>query len=96
MTELSSTNCTTTCPRSCPCPILLDIVTSIAHQEDALACILNAECAKINKVVSSYSDIDSLIAIDTSVQVTIQRIAELEGVLQAKLDAVLPFLDDCE
>lgn len=98
MNELSNTTCTTTntCPRSCPCPILLDIITSIAHEEDALACILNAECAKINKILSTYSDIDTLIAIDTSVQVTIQRITELEGVLQAKLNAILPFLEDCE
>lgn len=97
MNEFQNTTCTqTTCPRSCPCPILLSIVTSIAHQEDALACILNAECAKINKIVASYSDIDTLLAIDTSVQVTLQRITELEGVLQAKLNAILPFVEDCE
>ena len=84
------------CPRSCPCPIVLDIATSIAHQEDALACILNAECAKINKIVNSYSDIETLLAIDTSVQVSLQRITELEGVLKAKLDSILPLLTDCE
>ena len=48
------------CPKSCPCPILLDIATSIAHQEDALACILNAECAKINKTVDSYDNYEIL------------------------------------
>ena len=97
MNEFQNTTCTQpTCPRSCPCPILLSIVTSIAHQEDALACILNAECAKINKIVTSYSDIDTLLAIDTSVQATLQRITELEGVLQAKLNAILPFVEDCE
>lgn len=98
MTEQSiTTRCTQEmCPRSCPCPILLDIATSIAHQEDALACILNAECAKLNKIVSSYSDIETLTAIDTSVQVTLQRITELEGVLKAKLDSILPLLTDCE
>ena len=87
---------TTTCPKSCPCPILLDIATSIAQQEDGLACILNAECAKINKIVSSYSDIDALIAIDTSVQETLARITELEGVLKAKLDSILPLISDCD
>lgn len=98
MNELSNNTYpnTNTCPRSCPCPILLDIVTSIAHEEDALACILNAECAKINKILSTYSDIDTLVAIDTSVQETIRVITDLEGVLQAKLDAILPLLTDCD
>lgn len=100
MKDMITTTCPTThpsdCPRSCPCPVLLDIATSIAHEEDALACILNAECAKLNKVISSYSDIDALIAIDTSVQTTLQRITELEGVLKAKLDAILVHLADCD
>ncbi|MDD6072695.1 MAG: hypothetical protein ACI4OO_06115 [Otoolea sp.] len=98
MTEQINTPChpQTMCPRSCPCPIILDIATSIAHQEDALACILNAECAKVNKIVSTHSDIETLLAIDTSVQVTLQRITELEGVLKAKLDSILPLLTDCE
>lgn len=93
MTE-NKTSCPMPCPRSCPCPIILDIATSIAHSEDALACILNAECAKINKIVSAYSDAETLIAIDTSVQATLERITDLEGVLKAKLDAIIPLLDD--
>lgn len=94
MKELTTITCPTHCPRICPGDVLLNIATSIAHEEDALACILNAECAKINKILNSYSDLDALIAIDTSVQVTLERITALEGVLQAKLDAILPFLDD--
>lgn len=82
------------CPKTCPGATLLNIATSIANEENALACILNAECAKINKVVAAYSDIETLIAIDTSVQETIEQITALEGVLKAKLDAILPFLDD--
>lgn len=96
MTENKNQNYQQICPRSCPCPILLDIATSIAHQEDGLACILNAECAKINKIVASYSDIDALVAIDTSVQTTLARITELEGVLKAKLDSILPLIADCD
>lgn len=84
------------CPASCPCPILLSVASSIAHQEDALACILNAECAKLNKVVSSYSDIDTLLAIDTSVQATLGQITALEGVLKDKLNSVIPLLADCD
>lgn len=96
MTENKNITCPTTCPRSCPCPILLDIAASIAREEDALACILNAECAKINKILASYSDIETLLAIDTSVQTTLERITDLEGVLKAKLDAILPLLEECE
>lgn len=86
----------TSCPPSCPCPILLSVASSITHQEDALACILNAECAKLNKVVASYSDVDALIAIDTSVQATLEQITALEGVLKAKLDSVIPLLIGCK
>ena len=95
MTETTTLTCTPQCPPTCPCPILLSIASSIAHEEDALACILNAECAKINKVLSASSDYEVLIAIDTSVQTTLERIIELEGVLKAKLDSILPLLAEC-
>lgn len=106
MTELASMNqnnnykpcpphCKDDCPASCPCPILLSIVSSIASQEDSLACILSAECEKIMKVVEDHGDIDTLLAVNTSVQTTLQRVTELEGVLKAKLDAVIPLLDEC-
>lgn len=77
------------------CPLAIDIVTSISHEEDALACILSAECRKLNKIIDTYSDIDTLVAIDTSVQTTLERITDLEGVLKAKLDAIIPLLDNC-
>lgn len=93
-TVTEQTTCTNKCPRTCPGATLLGIVTSIANAENALACILNAECAKINKIVAAYSDIETLVAIDTSVQETIEQITALEGVLKAKLDAILPFLID--
>ena len=72
---------------------LISITNSIANEENALACILSAECAKINTIVSTYNDIETLLAIDTSVQATLERITALEGVLQAKLNAVLEVLD---
>lgn len=95
MNENKNASCPMPCPRSCPCPIVLDIASSIAHEEDALACILNAECSKINKIVAGYSDIETLLAIDTSVQATLERITDLESVLKAKLDAILPLLSGC-
>ena len=91
MNETTSLTCQTQCPTACPCPILLSIASSIAHEEDALACILNAECAKINRVIAASSDYEALIAIDTSVQATL----ELEGILKTKLDSILPFLNEC-
>lgn len=94
MTESKVSNYPTPCSKSCLCPILLDIAASIAHEEDSLACILNAECAKINKVVSTYSDYETLIAIDTSVQATLERVTDLEGVLKAKLDSIIPLLTE--
>ena len=95
MTDDRNILCPTTCPRSCPCPIVLEIANSIANEEQALACILNAECDKISKVVSAYSDYETLVAIDTSVQSTLDRIISLEGVLKAKLDSIIPLLNDC-
>ena len=95
MTENKSLSCPMSCPRSCPCPMILEIAASIAREEDALACILNAECAKINKIVTAYSDAETLIAIDTSAQQTLERITDLESVLKAKLDAILPLLTGC-
>lgn len=82
------------CPKTCPGASLLSIVDSIANQENSLACILAAECGKINKVLSVYDDIDALLAINTSVQATLERITTLEGVLKAKLDAILPLLTE--
>lgn len=88
------TNPNTYCPKTCPGATLLAIVESVANQENSLACILAAECGKINKVVAAYDDVEVLIAIDTSVQETLERITALEGVLQAKLNAVLPLLTE--
>jgi hypothetical protein len=87
---------TTTCQTSCPCPVLLDIADSIASEENAIACILNAECAKINKVVTAYNDVNALTAVDTSVQETLEQIIALEGVLKLKLDSVLPLISECK
>lgn len=97
MNELSNRTCPPThqCPESCPCDSIIDIAESIAHTEDALACILNAECAKINKVLSTENDFDNLIAVNTSVQETIEVITTLEGVLKAKLDSIIPLLTEC-
>ncbi len=75
------------------CGTVLNILESIAREEDALACILNAECAKVNKLVDNYSDVETLIAVDNSLQETLDRVTNLEGALLAKLNAILPLLE---
>ncbi len=82
------------CPSGPLDTVLVSILNSIANAENALACILSAECAKINTIVAAYDDIETLLAIDTSVQATLERITALEGVLQAKLNAVLAVFAD--
>lgn len=93
MNEITNTN-SWNCPKN-GCPVILSIATSIAHEEDALTCILNGECAKINKILQTYSDLDSLIAIDTSVQATLDQINNLEETLKEKLDLIIPLLEKC-
>ena len=96
MNEINELKAATCC--HCPtndCAVIFSITTSIANEEEALACILNAECAKINRVLQCDATFDQLIAIDTSVQQTLAHVTELEGVLKAKLDAILPLLTVC-
>ena len=75
---------------------LINIINSIANEENALACILSAECAKINTILAVYNDSETLLAINTSVQGTIELITTLEGVLQAKLNAILAMMNEEE
>lgn len=98
MTDNRNTTCPITCQRDCldyPCQILFGIATSIAHEEEAVACIMNAECAKINRVVSNYSDYEVLIAIDASVQALLEQLIDMEGILKEKWESIIPFLTDC-
>lgn len=87
--------CPSPCPPTCPCEAILSIVSSIAHGEEALACIMEVECAKVNKVLCSYNDYETLIAVNTSVQNTLEQIRGIEEVLKAKLDSIIPFLNNC-
>lgn len=77
------------------CAAVLGIANSIAHEEEALACILNAECAKINKAIQTCQCFNQLIEVNHSVQETIEQIVALEGILKAKLDAIAPLLAEC-
>ena len=91
MTNIQNTPCPGTCPLEAA---LTSILNSIANEENALACILSAECAKINTIVSNYNDFEALVAIDDSVQLTLERVTALENVLLTKMNSVLTALGD--
>ena len=63
------------------------LIESIALEEVALANVINAEGAKIQKAVSMDVSIDELLAINKSVSDTISNISLLEMVLLNKLRA---------
>lgn len=64
------------------------IIHSIASQEGALACILNAECAKLHKAICLANNVAELTAINVSVTNLIDAIANLENQLRQKLELV--------
>lgn len=78
------------------CDTIEELARSIAEEEQAIACLLNAECEKINRIVCHYDDIDTLIRIDESVLAVLEQIIILEGILKAKLDSLIPLLLECD
>ncbi|MEG1316299.1 MAG: hypothetical protein RSC86_02870, partial [Oscillospiraceae bacterium] len=66
---------------------IADLIESVALQETGLSHILNAEGEKIQAFVAmSGVTADQLLAVNTSVQDTINAITRLEMILQSKLD----------
>ncbi|MEG2116083.1 MAG: hypothetical protein RRZ69_00210 [Clostridia bacterium] len=73
---------TTTRPQA-----IADIITSVALEETGLAHILNAEGEKIQAFVAMPGvTADQLLAVNASVQATIDAITKLEMMLQSKLN----------
>lgn len=73
------------------------LIQSIALEETAISHILNAEGEKIQKILSLHScECKDILEVNKSVQETIDKITSLEIVLKAKLDLVIPIIDDCE
>lgn len=78
------------------CSAAAAILQSIALEGTAISHILNAEGEKIQKVLSLHScDCKDILEINKSVQETVDKITGLEMVLKAKLDLIVPMLDDC-
>ncbi|MEG0794546.1 MAG: hypothetical protein RSE17_02890 [Bacilli bacterium] len=62
-----------------------DIIESVALEQTGLSHILNAEGEKIQAVVATGT-IDQMLAVNRSVQKTINTVSRLEQVLESKLD----------
>lgn len=73
------------------------LLQSVALEETAISHILNAEGEKIQKAVSiSGCSIKDLLEVNKSVQEMVEKITELEEVLKAKLDLIVPILEKCK
>ncbi|MGN1154965.1 MAG: hypothetical protein ACI4TK_02185 [Agathobacter sp.] len=79
--------------RCCAASALLQ---SIALEETAIAHILNAEGEKLQKAIAISCDQKDLIEINESVEDMVDKITCLETVLKAKLDLIVPILEDCD
>lgn len=79
------------------CCAASSLLQSIALEETAISHILNAEGEKIQKVLSFHNcDCKDILEVNKSVQDTVDKITSLEIVLKAKLDIIVPIIDDCE
>lgn len=64
-----------------------DLIESVALQETGLSHIINAEGEKIQAIVAMAGvSPDQLLAVNTSVQDTVNAVSRLEMILQNKLD----------
>ncbi len=78
------------------CCAAASIVQSIALEETAISHILNAEGEKIQKVLSLHDcDIKDLLDVNESVANMVDKVTSLEVVLKAKLDLIVPIIEDC-
>ena len=85
------------CPNIDKCCAVSALLQSIALEETAISHILNAEGEKIQKVLNMHNcDCKDVLEVNKSVQDTVDKITSLEIVLKAKLDLVIPILDDCK
>ncbi|MGN0365537.1 MAG: hypothetical protein ACI4E5_06305 [Suilimivivens sp.] len=79
------------------CCAASSVLQSIALEETAISHILNAEGEKIQKVLCLHNcDCKDILAVNQSVQDTVDKITSLEIVLKSKLDLIIPLLENCE
>lgn len=78
------------------CCAASSLLQSIALEETAISHILNAEGEKLQKAISIDCEQKDLIEVNKSVENMVDKITSLELVLKAKLDLIMPILDDCD
>ena len=78
------------------CCAASSVLQSIALEETAISHILNAEGEKIQAVLAMHNcDCKDVLEVNKSVQDMVDKITTLEIVLKAKLELIIPVLDDC-
>ena len=85
------------CPDISKCCAATSLLQSIALEEAAISHILNAEGEKLQKAISMHTcSQKDLIEINKSVEDMVEKIINLETILKAKLEMVLPLLEECD
>ncbi len=78
------------------CEAITDIIMSVALEQASLACILNAEGEKLQKIMKTQCNPDIILKTNLSVVEMVNAITRLENVLHAKLALFEDCLcDDC-
>ena len=79
------------------CQAVTDLIESVALVQTSLSHILNAEGEKLQRVVAMQNvSIDQLLQANQSVEQTVRTVAQLEMILEAKLQLFGDCLCSCE
>ena len=73
------------------CQAITDIISSVALEQAALSNILDAESAKIQKIVLKSTSAEEMLAVNKSVNSMVESITQLEMILHSKLK----LFEDC-
>lgn len=81
---------------NCGCGNCQDLIIKTAKIEEALACLINAEGAKIQNAIKQGASICDLLCINDSVTLTLTQITQIEHLLYSKLLWCQKHEADCE
>lgn len=88
-------NCCKKCECECVEENICEIIKSVASEEEALACILEAEGKKLTKVLCVTDDVKEILAVNESINKVIKDITILENILLSKLQTAKEILCCC-
>lgn len=72
-----------------------NIIDSVAEEQKALASIIEAESGKIKLATENYTDNESLICVNKSVESMLTTITKLEMILHSKLQLFDCYICGC-